>query len=121
MAKNLVTVDWFEIPVGDLERASGFYSAVLEADLVPMEVPEGKMKAFQNGDMPVGALVETPHNKPSTTGPLVYLHSDDIDATLAQVTGAGGTVVLPRTSIGAHGHIAQFIDPEGNRIALHSM
>ncbi|NKB54982.1 MAG: VOC family protein [Alphaproteobacteria bacterium] len=121
MAKNLVTVDWFEIPVGDLERASNFYSAVLDADLVPMEVPEGKMKAFQNGEMPVGALVENPHNKPSATGSLVYFHSDDIDATLGQVTGAGGTVAVPKTSIGPYGHIAQFVDTEGNRVALHSM
>ena len=44
----------------------------------------------------------------------------DIDARLSAVESAGGKVALPKTSIGEHGAIAEFIDSEGNRIALHT-
>ncbi len=43
-----------------------------------------------------------------------------MDAILARVAGAGGAVVLPRTSIGQHGFIALIKDTEGNRVGLHS-
>jgi predicted enzyme related to lactoylglutathione lyase len=36
------------------------------------------------------------------------------------VAKAGGKVVLPVMSIGKYGKISQFIDSEGNRVALHS-
>lgn len=116
------TINWFEIPVTNLDRAVGFYTKVMGATLVPMEMPEGKMRAFQNGDTPVGALVQNPHNSPSSNGSMIYFDAaGDMDAVLTKVGEAGGQVVMPKTSIGAYGHIAQFIDTEGNRIALHSM
>ena len=54
-------------------------------------------------------------------GPLVFLDAQgDIDARLSAVESAGGKVALPKTSIGEHGAIDEFIDSEGNRIALHT-
>lgn len=117
---SAVTINWFEIPASDLARAENFYSAVLGIEMGDMESPAGPMKTFHNADMPVGAIVSDEHNSPSTTGPLVYFGADDIDAVLSKVTDAGGQVVVPKTSIGAYGNIAQFVDTEGNRIALHS-
>jgi len=49
---------------------------------------------------------------------LIYLDSDDIDATLATVEAHGGTTVVPRTEIAGHGWWAVFIDPSGNKIGL---
>ena len=119
MAK--VAINWFEIPASDLTRAADFYRAVLAAELAPMEVPDGEMLAFQQDGMPVGALTKGPHNAPSNAGVLVYFDGQgDLDAMLDRVAAAGGEVVLPKTAIGPYGHIAQFLDPEGNRIALHS-
>ncbi len=115
-----VTINWFEIPVQNLARAAKFYSRILAVDLGEMQGPAGVMKTFQNGDAPVGALVESEHNSPSKSGPLVYLGAEDIDVVLGRIGDAGGEVVLPKTSIGPFGNIAQFIDLEGNRIALHS-
>ena len=116
-----VKINWFEVPVADLKRAAGFYEKVLGTKLVPMETPDARMQAFQSNGTPVGALVEGKHNQPSGTGSLLYFDAGgDIDGVLGRVQKAGGKVVLPRTSIGPHGHIAQFVDPEGNRIALHA-
>ena len=121
MSNNKVTINWFEIPVSDMARAKTFYQAALQAVLMPMEQPDGEMQAFLSGETPVGALVAGAHNSPSTTGSLIYFDAGgDIDAALARVEAAGGSVAVPKVSIGAFGHIAQFIDSEGNRIALHS-
>ena len=115
-----ISIDWFEIPVQDLARAETFYSRALACELTEMAGPSGPFKAFQNGGEPVGALVLGEHNEPARIGTLLYFHSDDIDATLARIEAAGGQVVVPKMAIGPFGHIAQFTDTEGNRLALHS-
>ena len=68
----------------------------------------------------IGALAMGPTYKPSTDGARVYFHTDDIDATLQVVVNHGGKIEYPKTSIGELGSVAEFIDTEGNRIALHS-
>ena len=40
---------------------------------------------------------------------------------LDRVEGAGGKVVMPKTSIGENGFMALFLDTEGNKVGLHSM
>ncbi len=49
---------------------------------------------------------------------LVYVSTDDIDATLAKVESLGGKTVLPKTEIPQMGWWAVFADPTGNRIGL---
>lgn len=114
------SVNWFEIPVQDLGRASAFYTTVLEIELGDMDGPSGPMKTFQNGEMPIGALVQGPQFTPSQEGSLIYLGTSDIDAALKRVAASGGQELVPKTSIGPFGNIGQFIDSEGNRMALHS-
>ena len=114
-----ISINWFEIPTQDLDRAAGFYSRVLEAELGDMDGPMGPMKSFHNDGLPVGALVAGPQVSPSQTGSLIYLGTQDIDAALARVEAAGGQVLVGKTSIGPFGSIGQFVDSEGNRVALH--
>ena len=115
-----VSIDWFEIPVLDEARAVRFYGQALQCELAEMEGPSGPIKIFQNEGMPVGALTTGEHNAPAQTGALIYFNSDDIDAALGRIEAAGGRTLMPKTSIGPYGHIAQFVDSEGNRMALHS-
>ncbi len=42
----------------------------------------------------------------------------DIDATIAAIGNAGGTVVVPKGSIPGMGHFAYFTDPDGVIIGL---
>lgn len=121
MANTKIAINWFEIPVGNLDRASKFYSVVFETELVPMETPGGKIMAFQNGETPVGALSPCDGNAPSSNGAMLYFDADgDIDGTLKRVEAAGGKVIVPNTAIGPYGYMAHFADTEGNRVALHS-
>ncbi len=121
MANTKIAINWFEIPVADLDRAAKFYGAVFETELVPMETPGGTIMAFQNDEAPVGALSPCDGNAPSSKGAMLYFNADgDIDGVLKRVEAAGGNVILPNTAIGPYGHMAQFADTEGNRVALHS-
>jgi len=75
----------------------------------------------QNAPGTVGSLVKAEGYKPSTSGTLVYLAVERIEAALAKVQEKGGRVLLPKTNIGQYGVIAHFRDSEGNRVGLHAM
>ncbi len=121
MTKN--PVGWFEIPVKDTQRAKKFYESVFQLELSPLPMPDAEMFAFpwvEQGENATGCLIKTEGYEPSMTGTIVYFTCDDLNTELSRIESAGGKVLLPRTSIGEHGFIAQFTDTEGNRLALHS-
>src|SRR5262249_48786925 len=115
-------INWFELFVADLDRATRFYETVLAAPL-HREVFQGTPMAIFGGgkDVAGGALVHDPKRRPSAEGALVYLNVDGkLDAVLGRTRAAGGKVVLPRTDIGEPGFIGVIEDSEGNRVGLHS-
>lgn len=117
-------VNWFEIPVKDLQRAKTFYESILDTTLHPFE-GMGMKSAFFPADFNAGdvggCLVEGKGYEPSDKGALIYLNAgEDLAVPLSKVEKAGGKVVLPKTSIGEHGFMAYFMDTEGNRLAFHS-
>ena len=117
-----VAVNWFEIPVTDVGRATEFYGIVLGGELGSMDGPDGEMRVFNGAEGPAGALFQTSEvdNPPTSGGVLIYLSCDDIDAALQRAKSAGGTIEQTRTSIGPHGFIGRFTDTEGNSVALHT-
>ena len=116
-------VNWFEIPVNDLERAKQFYEAVLGLPLSLNEMGPMKMAWFPmtpGTSGATGTLMKAEGYTPSHAGTLVYFSVTDMEGTLAKVDAHGGKTLLPKTGIGEHGYIAHFEDCEGNRVALHS-
>jgi predicted enzyme related to lactoylglutathione lyase len=119
-------ISWFEIPALNFERAVRFYEAALDQPMrrelfggVPMAVFSSEEEATG------GAIICSPGEmRPSVKGDgvTIYLVAEPtLQATLDRVTRAGGKidgsiVELPKEI----GFIAYFIDPEGNRIGLHS-
>jgi predicted enzyme related to lactoylglutathione lyase len=51
---------------------------------------------------------------------IVYISTDDIEATLAKVEELGGKTLLPKTEIPNMGWFAFFSDPTGNRVGLYT-
>lgn len=122
MEKN--AVGWFEIPVTDMARAKKFYEATLGIELALNEMGDTEMAWFpmhHEAAGSTGSLCKGENYKPSQEGTTVYLMVDEVEAFLGRVTEAGGTAIVPKSSIGEHGFIGQFIDTEGNRVACHSM
>jgi predicted enzyme related to lactoylglutathione lyase len=119
------SINWFEIPVKDFERAKAFYATLYDAEIMEMPHPElryGMLPSdMQNGGIG-GGIVQGEGFEPSMSGSLVYLNGgEDLDVPLSKVEQAGGKILLPKTSIGGNGFMAYFIDTEGNKIGLHSM
>lgn len=121
-------ISWFEIPAIDLDRAQKFYETIFGITMIPMEMGNFKMRMFPIDD-PMegigGALMCVPDfYKPSATdGPMIYLNGNpDVQLILDKIEAAGGSIIAPKTEISPeYGHMAVFIDTEGNRIALHSI
>ena len=120
-------LNWFEIPVTDMDRAKAFYGKVLDAELQTAPNPEdtkGMDMTFLPAEGGVGgALVQSKEwgYVPSKTGSVVYLNGGkDLSTSLSRVESAGGKVLLEKMSIGENGFIAFFEDTEGNKVGLHS-
>ncbi|MDX2020979.1 MAG: VOC family protein [Deltaproteobacteria bacterium] len=115
---------WFEIYVQDMERAKGFYEAVLARKLERLANPELEMWAFPMDYKALGAggaLVKMAGVPSGGNSTLVYFHSTDCAIEEARVEAAGGRVFRPKMSIGQYGSITLAIDTEGNMFGIHSM
>jgi predicted enzyme related to lactoylglutathione lyase len=114
-------LNWFEIPVRDLDRAAACYETLLGTKLrreVFGGLPYGVFPFEPPGIS--GALVQDPR-RPCGAGTLVYLNVDgQLDAVLGRTDHARATVVLPKTAIGKDGFIAVLADTEGNHVGLNS-
>jgi predicted enzyme related to lactoylglutathione lyase len=118
-------LNWFEIPVKNLERAAKFYGKILGQKMSIMEAM-GMKAAFFPADMENGSvggcLIVGNGYKPSTSGTLIYLNGGkNLKTVLSKIEKAGGKIILPKTAIGHNGFMAHFVDTEGNKVGLHSM
>ena len=121
-------ISWFEIPATDLARAQKFYETIFNLTLIPMDMPNIRMRMFPIEDMQNGiggAIVDSGgfHKPSATDGPLVYLNGQpDLQQVLDKVDAAGGSIMVPKTEISPeYGFMAVILDTEGNRIGLHSV
>jgi predicted enzyme related to lactoylglutathione lyase len=118
-------LNWFEISVKDIKRATKFYETIFGIKLISSDMMGMQMASFPYEDMNgkvSGALVQSPQHKPSTEGAVIYLNGNpDLAGALGKVEAAGGKVAMPKTAISPEiGFMAFFIDSEGNRVGLHS-
>lgn len=115
-------VTWFEIPSSNFDRAIRFYETILNVQLKREEMDGIAMAVFAHDEQQTGgAVVHGAPYKPSTDGVCVYLFSTEFDVLIKRIEANGGTIVLPKMSIGPNGFIAHFIDSEGNRVGLHTL
>lgn len=116
-------IRWFEIPTIDLERACAFYEQTFAIALRRESCGGNPMAIFPYSEAnPSGALVAMPQLAPRDNGTLIYLDGgDDLNLVLSRILEAGGKVVMEKTDLGnGIGHIALFIDSEGNRVGIYS-
>ena len=125
MDSNANALNWFEISVSDMARAKKFYETVFDVKMDEQEMMGMKMAFFPSENMNgkvSGGLVEGPMHKPSADGAKIYFNGNpDLNIALGRVEAAGGKVVMPKTKITDDiGHMAFFMDTEGNSVAMHS-
>ena len=105
-------IDYIEFTVRDLADAQRFYAAAFGwtfNDYGPA------YSGIRSGEGESGGLREDAELR--LGGPLVVLYSDDLDATLAAVRWAGGTIVQEPFEFPG-GRRFHFADPSGNELAV---
>ncbi len=105
MFKTLVTA------VKDLDAAKATWSALLGEPTNDSPYYVG----WTLGDHEVGLA---PVGDEGDAGTTAYWHTDDIEAAITGVVGAGGSQTQAPQDVGAGRLVAIVADPEGNRIGL---
>lgn len=117
-------INWFEIPATDFDRSVKFYESIFGTTLQREDFGGAPMGLFNNAEgQSVGCVVHSAAHRPADGGAMIYLDaSPSIDTVIGRIEGAGGKLVVEKTRLPQeHGYIAQFVDTEGNRLALHAM
>jgi uncharacterized protein len=104
-----MTACWFDLGVTDVDAAASFYSSLFGWTVAEPDATGYRLISL-NGHL-VAAL--GPADDPGPPYWTVYLHTSDIEASMAAVLAAGGTIVVPPTPAGAAGVAAVVRDPDG--------
>lgn len=105
-----------EFLAGNLAAAGEFYSNVFGWEITPMG---DNYALWAAGDESLGGGLSLGDEGSGGQRTVVYIKVDDIEAKLAQITGAGGETVVPKTKISEeHGFFALFKDPSGTIVGL---
>ena len=102
----------------DNPKATGKFLADLFNWQIEM-APEFDYVMFRPNSGPGGGLSPVDNQMYRPGEALVYVGTDDIDATLVRATELGATTLLPKTEIPQTGWFAILSDPSGARVALY--
>ena len=109
-------VAFVAIAVNDPERARKFYQETLE--LKPgMTAMEGAWVEYDLGGTTIGVGCH-PDWKPSRDGTSIAFEVDDIDATIARLKAGGVAFEMEKIETPVC-WMAQFRDPDGNKLLVH--
>ncbi len=100
-------------PVSDLAKAKEVYAALLG---VPPSADESYYVGYEAAGQQIGLVPGGAAQ--GMTSPVAYWHVPDIEAKLAEVTAAGGTLKDAPRDVGGGRLVASFTDPDGNVVGL---
>ena len=100
-------------PVTDVTAAKAVYTALLGIE------PQADSPYYVGYDVAGQQIGLVPGGGPQgMTTPVAYWHVADIEAKLAEVTAAGGTLKEEPRDVGGGRLVATFTDPDGNVLGL---
>jgi len=105
-----------ELSAQDLKTASEFYAKLFGWKMEAM--PEMDYAMFDAEPGPGGGFPKVDGEMYKAGDVIVYVSTDDIEASLAKAEELGGKTLLPKTEIPGMGWFAFFSDPTGNRVGL---
>lgn len=101
----------------DREASGKFYSELFGWNI--QQMPEMNYATFETGEGVGGGLNPVQDDYPAGTV-AIYVHTDDIEATLGKAEALGGKSIVPKSEIPGMGWFAFFEDPSGNKIGLYT-
>ena len=108
------TFDYVELAAPDLDAAKAFYAQALGWSFNDYGPAYSGIRR-PGGEGEIGGL--NPEGRAGSGTPLVVLYSDDLDATLEDVRGAGATIDEEPFEFPG-GRRFHFTDPAGNALAV---
>jgi hypothetical protein len=114
------TFGWNELMSSDVEASKAFYTKVAGWTYQDMPFEGGSYTlAFIEGNpVPVAGIMPWPESQPGANDWFAYINVDDIDAAVAAVTEAGGSVMREPFEIEGTGWIAVVVDSAKTAIGL---
>ena len=112
---------WVELASVDVAVSKHFYHALFSWDIVDMPIPQGTYSMFNLEGDDLGAMYQLPDEMMTagdTSHWLIYFAVENLENSLVDVTGAGGTIVLGPHDVGEAGRMAVIKDLEGAKFAL---
>jgi predicted enzyme related to lactoylglutathione lyase len=111
------TIVHIEIPLKDTRQAAEFYGKLFGWEIE--EMPEMDYVTFGTESGLGGGFPKIDGEMYKGDDPIIYIQTDDIEATLGDIEKAGGKPLMGKTEITGMGWFAFFADPSGNRMALY--
>ncbi len=102
---------WVDVGVPDLDQAAAFYSGLFGWECPPGPEEAGGYRVCTLKGQPVAGL--GPQQNPGPPVWASYVNVDDTEAIVAEVTEAGGQVIVPPMDVMGLGIMAYFSDPAG--------
>ncbi len=112
-AANNNRIDYIEFPADSVPGMKQFFAAAFGWTFTDYG---DDYSSFSDGRLN-GGITSDPTERPKA--PLVVLYAIDLEASLAKVVAAGGTITKPIFSFPG-GRRFQFSDPAGNELAVWS-
>lgn len=107
----MARLDYVELPVADIAAARTFYERAFGWSMTEFSP---SYAATTTGDTDLG-IASDPDDRPKA--PLAVIQVRDLEAALASVERAGGTIARPIFGFPG-GRRFEFLDPAGNRLAV---
>lgn len=107
---------WYELTTPDPDAAARFYEAAIGWRVGGPMSPKMDYRLIDTGDGEVGGMMRLAPElqaKGAEPGWLFYLGVDDVDATVARIEPAGGSIHVPPQTIEGVGRFAMVADPQG--------
>ncbi|MGB7305903.1 MAG: VOC family protein [Burkholderiaceae bacterium] len=107
---------WYELLTPDAGAAKAFYAGIFGWSLRDPGQPDMDYQIISATEGEVGGLMQlTDEMTAGGARPvwLGYIGVDDVDATVAEIVKAGGTIQMPAMDISNVGRLAMVADPQG--------
>ena len=105
---------WIDLSTSDIEAAKTFYRGLFGWQLRPGgEETGGYVTAEIGGKAVAGLMAQMPGQEGQPPAWTTYLATEDADATVAKITGAGGSVIVEPMDVLDIGRMAVLADPAG--------
>ncbi|NJC34565.1 hypothetical protein GGR88_002079 [Sphingomonas jejuensis] len=105
---------WYELLTTDADAAQAFYADVIGWSVAGSGMPGIDYRILTAPDgVAVGGLMQRTAEMPGAAVWLGYVGVDDVDAAVAKVEAAGGSVHMPAMTMDGVGRMAMVADPDG--------